>query len=331
MVIETRVTKMLGIEAPIVQGGMMHVGTAEMASAASNAGALGMITALNSPTPEALRAEIRRCRTMTKKPFGVNLTILPAISPPPYMEYCKVVIEEGIKVVETAGNNPEIYIKVFKDAGIICIHKCVAVRHALKAEKLGADIVSIDGFECAGHPGDDDVGGLVLLAKAARKLTVPFIASGGIGDGRGLAAALALGADGVNMGSRFMATVEAPIHSKIKEIMARPESDERSTTHIFRTLHNTARVYKNDVAKQVVAIENRPEKANFNDVKDLVSGVRGKRVYTEGDPEIGIWTAGQVIGLIDDVPTCRELVQRMVSDAENIITARLAKMIKPKL
>jgi len=232
--------------------------------------------------------------------------------------------------VETAGNNPEKFIALFKNAGIICIHKCVAVRHALKAEKLGADIVSIDGFECAGHPGEDYVGGLILLAAAAKKLKIPFLASGGIGDGRGMAAALALGADGVNMGTRFMCTVEAPIHDNIKKVMIRPDVDERSTAHIFRTLHNTARVFKNDVAKKVIEIEGRAGQTNFNDIKDLVSGVRGKQVFTDGDDQIGIWTAGQVLGLIYDIPTCQVLVQRMVNEAEDIISNRLAKMVKPK-
>eukprot|EP00004_Rigifila_ramosa_P002219 TRINITY_DN1229_c0_g1_i1.p2 TRINITY_DN1229_c0_g1~~TRINITY_DN1229_c0_g1_i1.p2 ORF type:complete len:337 (-),score=91.46 TRINITY_DN1229_c0_g1_i1:22-996(-) len=318
---------MLGIQHPIVQGGMQWVGTAEMAAAVSNAGGLGLITGLTQPTPAALEKEIARCRTLTNKPFGVNLTILPAIVPPPYDEYADVIIRSGIKIVETAGNNPEHFIKKFKSAGIICIHKCVAIRHALKAEKLGADIVSIDGFECAGHPGEDDVGGLVLLPLAAKALKIPFLASGGIGDGRGLAAALALGADGVNMGTRFMATVEAPIHQRIKEHMVR--SGERDTVHVFRTLHNTARVFRNDVAKQVVDIERASGgKTDFNQIKDLVSGARGRRVYTEGDAEAGIWTAGQVLGLIDDVPTCKVLLDRMVSDAEKIFVGRCAAMIK---
>ncbi|CAO3675059.1 unnamed protein product [Rhizopus stolonifer] len=306
---------------------MQYVGTAEMASAVSNAGALGLLTALTQPTPDALRAEIRRCRTMTKNPFGVNLTFLPAIVPPPYEEYTKAIIEEGIKVVETAGNNPGKYIKMFKEAGIVVLHKCTAIRHAISAQKLGVDIVSIDGYECAGHPGEDDVTALVLLAKSAKALTIPYIASGGFGDGRGLAAALALGAEGVNMGTRFMCTVEAPIHQNIKEAIVK--ADERSTTLVFRPFRNTSRIFRNSIATEVNERERNPN-VQFEDVRELVSGARGRQVYTTGDPEFGVWTAGQVVGLIDDIPTCEKLVSRMVSDAEIVIKEQLTKKIVPE-
>ncbi|KAJ3409182.1 hypothetical protein HDU80_002418 [Chytriomyces hyalinus] len=329
MPLQTKLTKALGIEHPIVQGGMQWVGTADLAAAVSNAGGLGIITALTQPTPDALRAEIARCRTMTNKPFGVNLTILPAITPPPYAEYVTAIIESGIKVVETAGNNPGPHVKRFKAAGITVLHKCTAIRHALSAQKLGVDFLSIDGFECAGHPGEDDVTNFVLLAKAAKTLSIPFIASGGIGDARGLVAALALGAEGVNMGTRFMCTVEAPIHVDVKKAIV--AADERNTALMFRTLHNTARVFKNKVSQEVVEIEKKGG-ATFNDIKHLVSGERGRQVYVNGDKDAGVWTAGSVIGLIDDIPTCQVLVSRMVSGAEEIIQSRLSSMlVKSKL
>ncbi|KAJ3280650.1 hypothetical protein HDU79_011485 [Rhizoclosmatium sp. JEL0117] len=327
MVLTTKLTRALGIEHPIVQGGMQWVGTAELASAVSNAGGLGMITALTQPTPDALRKEIARCKTMTTKPFGVNLTILPAISPPPYADYVTAIIESGIKVVETAGNNPGPHVKRFKQAGIIVIHKCTAIRHALSAQKMGVDFLSIDGFECAGHPGEDDVANFVLLAKAAKTLSVPFLASGGIGDARGLAAALALGAEGINMGTRFMCTLESPIHPSIKQKIV--EADERSTALMFRTLHNTARVFKNKVSQEVVEIEKRGN-AKFEDVRHLVSGERGRQVFVNGDSDYGVWTAGTVLGLIDDIPSCQVLVSRMVAGAEEIITQRLAGMVVKK-
>ncbi|KAI9260272.1 2-nitropropane dioxygenase [Helicostylum pulchrum] len=325
MVLVTKLTKLLGIKHPIIQGGMQHIGTAQMASAVSNAGALGILTALTQPTPELLRQEIRKCREMTDSPFGVNMTFLPAINLPPYKEYAQVIIDEGINVVETAGNNPGDYIKMFKEANITVVHKCVAIRHALTAQRLGVDAVSMDGFECAGHPGEDDITALILLAKSARKLNIPFVASGGIGDGRGLAAALALGAEGVNMGTRFMCTEEAPLHRAIKEKMV--EADERSTALVYRPFRNTARIFKNDIAVQVNQIEKNPNVA-FDDIKDLVAGVRGKQVFTNGDPEFGVWTAGQVLGLIDDIPTCEVLVNRMVKDAEAIIVDRLSNMVR---
>ncbi|TPX72943.1 nitronate monooxygenase [Spizellomyces sp. 'palustris'] len=328
MPLKTRLTEALGIVHPIIQGGMQWVGTAEMASAVSNAGGLGLLTALTQPTPEALRKEIARCRTMTNKPFGVNVTFLPAINPPPYEKYVDAIIEEGIKIVETAGNNPGVHVKRFKAAGVTVIHKCTSVRHALSAQRLGVDFLSIDGFECAGHPGEDDIGGLILLAKAAKTLQVPYVASGGIGDGRGLAAALALGAEGVNMGTRFMCTKEAPIHHSVKEAIVK--GTERDTTLMFRTLHNTARVFKNAVSTEVVKIEKRPGGAQFSDVQHLVSGQRGRQVFVNGDTDYGVWTAGQVVGLIDDIPACKDLCEKMVADAESIITERLNKMVVSK-
>ncbi len=322
--IETRFTKEFGIKYPIVQGGMQWVGRAELVSAVANAGGLGFITALTQPTPEDLAKEIARTRDMTDMPFGVNLTILPAINPPPYAEYRQAIIDSGVKIVETAGNNPQEHIAELKKAGVKVIHKCTAVRHALKAEKIGADAISIDGFECAGHPGEDDIPGLILIPAAANKVKIPMIASGGFGDGRGLVAALALGAEGINMGTRFMATQEAPIHNNVKLQMV--ENDERSTNLIFRTLHNTARVAKNDISAQVVEIEKRGD-AKFEDVKDLVAGVRGRKVFEDGDTDFGIWTAGLVQGLIDDIPTCDELIQRIMTEAEELINARLNGMV----
>lgn len=318
MRMNTRVTELLGTRYPIVQGGMQWVGLAEMASAVSNAGGLGMITGLTQPTPEALSAEIDRCRAMTNAPFGVNMTIFPTISPPPYEKYIDVVIEKGIKVVETAGNKAVEFFPKLKDAGIKVIHKCVAVRHALAAERMGADAISIDGFECAGHPGEEDVPGLVLIPAAARRVSVPLIASGGIGDGRGMAAALVLGADGINMGTRFCATKEAPIHDNIKSALV--NASEQDTNLIFRSLKNTARVLKNEVSNEVVAIERRDGGCEFSDIQPLVAGVRGKAALTGGDPHGGIITAGIVVGLIDDIPTCSELLDRMVLEC----IARLA-------
>jgi len=321
--LKTRVTELLGIQYPIIQGGMQWVGRAELAAAVSNAGGLGILTALTQPTPEALQDEIARCRTMTSKPFGVNLTILPSITPPPYEKYLDVVIDSGIKILETAGNNPKEFIAKAKAAGVKIIHKCVAVRHALSAERNGVDIVSIDGFECAGHPGEDDIGGLVLIPAAAAKLKIPIVASGGIGDGRGLAAALTLGAEGVNMGTRFCATVEAPIHPNIKQMLV--DSSERDTRLMFRKLHNTARVLKNAVSEEVVQIENRPEGAKFEDIKHLVTGGRGRIALEKGDRDGGVITAGQIVGLINDVPTCKELIDRMVKECREHLQEAVKK------
>jgi nitronate monooxygenase len=289
------------------------VGLAEMASAVSNAGGLGLLTGLTQPTPEALGQEIDRCRAMTDKPFGVNMTIFPTIKPPPYDEYIDVIIEKGIKIVETAGNKAIDYMPKMKAAGIIIIHKCVAVRHALAAERLGVDAISIDGFECAGHPGEEDVPGLVLIPAAAKRLKIPVIASGGIGDGRGLAAALVLGAEGINMGTRFCATQEAPLHENIKQALL--NGTERDTNLIFRTLKNTARVFKNDISNEVVALERRPGGCEFKDIQPLVAGARGKAALDAGNPNGGIVTAGMVMGLIEDIPTCAVLLDRMVAEA----------------
>jgi nitronate monooxygenase len=324
--IKTRATELLGIEHPIVQGGMMGVGRAELAAAVSNAGALGIITALTQPTPEELAREIQRTRDLTDKPFGVNLTLLPTIKPVPYDEYARAIIEGGVKIVETAGRSPEQFMPAFKEAGVKVVHKCTSVRHALKAEKIGCDMVSIDGFECAGHPGEDDIPGLVLIPCAANVLKIPMIASGGFGDGRGLAAALALGADGINMGTRFVATKEAPVHENLKQRMV--EATELDTALIFRTLKNTARVFKNSVADKVVEIEAKPGPTNFEELAPLVAGVKGREVMDKGDLEYGIWTAGMIMGLIKDVPDCKTLVHRIVADAQEIITARLGNMVK---
>ncbi|WP_029131049.1 NAD(P)H-dependent flavin oxidoreductase [Sandarakinorhabdus limnophila] len=323
MRMKTRFTELFGVKHPIVQGGMQWVGRAELVSAVANAGALGFITALTQPTPEDLTKEIQRCRQMTDKPFGVNLTILPALKPPPYAEYRQAIIESGIRIVETAGFKPKEHVDHFKQHGIKVIHKCTSVRHALSAEKMGVDAISIDGFECAGHPGEDDIPGLILIPCAADKIKVPMIASGGFGDARGLVAALALGAEGINMGTRFMCTVESPIHHNIKQQMV--ANDERSTELIFRTLHNTARVARNPVSQEVVAIEKKGG-AKIEDVAHLVSGQRGKVVYEAGDPDHGIWSVGMVQGLINDIPTCSELVDRIMGEADELIRARLTRM-----
>ncbi len=327
MALKTKFTETFGVEHPIVQGGMQWVGRAELVAAVANAGALGFLTALTQPTPEALAKEIARTREMTDKPFGVNLTILPTINPPPYDEYRQVIVESGIKIVETAGSNPAPHLPMFHENGVKVLHKCTSVRHAVKAQSLGVDGISIDGFECAGHPGEDDIPGLVLIPAAADKITIPMIASGGFADARGLVAALALGADGINMGSRFMCTVESPIHQKVKEaIVAGTELD---TELIFRTLRNTARVASNAVSREVVEILNRGGK--FEDVKDLVAGTRGAKVYETGDLDAGIWSVGTSMGLINDIPTVGELVSRMVAEAEDLIAGRLAELIEPSV
>ena len=325
MAIKTRITEMLGIEHPIVQGGMHHVGIAELASAVSNAGGLGILTALTQPSPAALRDEIERCRAMTARPFGVNMTVMPTINRPDYTGYVQAIIDCGVKVVETAGT-PEVRAvwDMLRPHGITIIHKCTAVRHAISAEKAGCDIISIDGFECAGHPGEDDIPGLILIPTTADKVKIPLLASGGFGDARGLVAALALGAEGVNMGTRFCATVEAPIHPNVKQ--AYLDNDERGTTLIFRGLHNTSRVAKSAVSDQVVEILNRPG-ATFEDVRPLVAGTSGKAVLEDGDLSRGVFWAGMVQGLIHDIPTCQELITRMVAEAEAIITGQLGAMI----
>ncbi len=320
---KTRLTELLGIETPIVCGGMMRVGTAELAAAASNAGALGVMTALTQPTLEGLRAEIEKCRSLTDKPFGVNLTVGVVATPINYDDILDVIIDSGVKIVETAGRSPEPFMERFKSAGIKVIHKCVAVRHALKAERIGVDVVSIDGFECAGHPGEQDIGGLVLFPAAAQALKIPVLASGGIADGRGLAAALALGCEGINMGSRFMVTKEAPIHEGIKQKIV--EMDETQTRLIFRTYKNTARVYRNSVADKVAEIE--AQGGEFGQVHHLVSGANQEKAWTTGDIEAGMVTVGMSGGLINDIPSCEDLVKTIVADARSIINERLAGIV----
>ena len=324
MALTTKFTETFGVEHPIAQGGMQWVGRAELVAAVANAGALGFLTALTQPTPKDLANEIARTRDLTDKPFGVNLTILPAITPPPYDEYRQVIVDAGIKIVETAGSNPAPHLPMFHDNGIKVLHKCTSVRHAVKAQGLGVDGISIDGFECAGHPGEDDVPGLVLIPAAAEQIEIPMIASGGFGDARGLVAALALGADGINMGTRFMCTVESPIHQNIKQAIV--DGNELGTELIFRSLHNTARVASNAVSREVVEI--LANGGQFGDVMELVAGSRGRRVFEEGDPDAGIWTAGTVMGLIHDIPTVGELVGRIAGEAEDIITGRLTGMVR---
>ena len=323
---KTRITELLGIEYPIVQGGMMWVGTADLAAAVSNAGGLGIITALNHPTAEDLSKEIARCHQMTTKPFGVNITVLPSIKPPPYEEYIRVIIAGGVKIVETAGRNPQPFMSAFKKAGIRVIHKCTSVRHALKAESIGCDAVSVDGFECAGHPGEEDVPNLVLVPAVAAKLSIPLLASGGIGNGCQMAAAFALGAEGINMGTRFMATVEAPVHENVKQALV--DADERQTTLIFRTLSNTARVFNNNIAKEVLCIEAKPGDTDFADVQPLVAGTRGRKEVLEGgDINGGIWAIGMVMGLIDDIPTCDVLLKRIVAEAREAVEKNMSLLL----
>ena len=319
---KTKITEMLGIEFPIIQGGMQWVGRAELASAVSNAGGLGILTALTQPTPADLAKEIERCKAMTSKPFGVNITLLPIVKAPPYEEIVQVIIDGGVKVVETAGNSPKEFTAKLKDAGIVVIHKCTSVRHALSAERNGVDAISIDGFECAGHPGEDDVPGLVLIPAAARALRVPIIASGGIASGAGMAAAMTLGAEGVNMGTRFMATKEAPIHQNIKEALV--AASERDTRLMFRTMRNTSRVLANDISNQVVEAERRPGGVKFEEIHHLVAGVRGRAAMESGEVQDGVVSAGQVVGLIDDIPSCAELIQRMVKECRESLARAAA-------
>ena len=319
---KTKITEMLGIETPIICGGMMRIGTAELAAAASNAGALGVMTALSQPTPALLKAEIEKCRSLTDKPFAVNLTVGVVATEINYDDYVDVIIESGVKIVETAGRSPEPFMERFNAAGIKVIHKCVAVRHALKAEKIGVAAVSIDGFECAGHPGEEDVTGLVLIPAAVNRLKIPIVASGGIADGRGLAAALSLGAEGINMGTRFMVTQEAPIHNNIKERIV--NMNETDTSLIFRTFRNTARVLTNDVALKVAEVE--AQGGDFSQVHGLVSGQKQDETWKSGDIDGGMITVGMCGGLINDIPTCKELVSTIVSDAEEIINNRLSAM-----
>lgn len=319
---KTRLTELLEIEAPIICGGMMRVGTADLAAAVSNAGGLGVMTALTCKTADGLREEIARCQSLTSKPFAVNITVGVVATPIDYGEYIRVIVESGVKLVETAGRSPEPFMEAFKSAGIKVIHKCVTVRHALAAERIGVDVVSIDGFECAGHPGEHDIGGLVLFPAAADALTIPVVASGGIADGRGLAAALVLGCDGVNMGTRFMATKEAPIHQGIKDKIV--EMDENQTQVIFRSYRNTARVYRNSISEKVAEIE--AAGGGFEEVHAYVSGANQEIAWTTGDIEAGMVTAGLSGAFVHDVPTCQEVVDRIMADAKEIITTRVTNM-----
>lgn len=322
---KTRITQLLGIEHPIVQGGMQGVGRAELASAVSEAGGLGILTGLTQPTPGALRDEIERCRSMTSKPFGVNMTVFPTVNSPDYRAYAQAIIDSGITIVETAGTPAvaELW-EMFKAADIRILHKCTAVRHAMSAERKGVDVISIDGFECAGHPGEDDIPGLILIPATADKIKIPILASGGFGDGRGLVAALALGADGINMGTRFCATKEAPIHDNVKQ--AYIDNDERGTNLIFRKLRNTARVAKSAVSDEVVRRLEEPG-ATFADVQELVAGAKGRIVLEEGNLDAGIFWAGMVQGLIHDIPTCKQLIDRIMADATALIKERLAGLV----
>jgi NAD(P)H-dependent flavin oxidoreductase YrpB (nitropropane dioxygenase family) len=325
MAIKTRITELLGIEHPIVQGGMQGVGTAGMASAVSNAGGLGIITGLTQPAPEALREEIELCRSLTSKPFAVNMTVFPTINSPDYKAYAQAIIDGGVKIVETAGTPAvrEIW-EQMKPHGIVILHKCTAVRHALSAERAGCDVISIDGFECAGHPGEDDIPGLILIPAAADKVKIPMLASGGFGDGRGLVAALALGAEGINMGTRFCATVEAPIHDNVKQ--AYLNNDERGSMLIFRKFKNTARVGRSPVSEEVVRRLAEPD-AKFSDVQELVAGTAGRELLATGDMSKGVFWAGMIQGLIHDIPTCQVLIDRIIADAEEIIRGRLGRFL----
>jgi NAD(P)H-dependent flavin oxidoreductase YrpB (nitropropane dioxygenase family) len=324
---KTRITELLGIEYPIVQGGMQNVGYAELAAGVSNAGGLGIITGLTQPTPEDLAKEIKRCQDMTDKPIGVNLTILPTIKPVPYEEYAQAIVESGVKIVETAGSNPEPFLPMFGDNDIKVVHKCTSVRHALKAQRIGVHAASVDGFECAGHPGEDDIPNLVLLPAAAAQLDIPMLASGGIGTGAQMAACMALGADGINMGTRFMATREAPIHDNIKTAVR--DASERDTELLFRPLKNTARVYSNEVAREVREIEKEAgNDLKFEMIQDRVAGTRGKVALDEGDINYGVWTSGLVQGLINDVPSCDDLIQQILEDCRHVIRNRVDTLLE---
>ncbi|QQO13304.1 nitronate monooxygenase [Bradyrhizobium diazoefficiens] len=318
---KTAITELFGIEHPIIQGGMHFVGFAELAAAVSNAGGLGIITGLTQKTPELLTKEIARCRDMTDKPFGVNLTFLPTFAAPPYPEYIAAIVEGGIKAVETAGRSPEAYMPALKAAGIKVIHKCTSVRHSLKAERIGCDAVSVDGFECGGHPGEDDIPNMILLPRAAEELKIPFVASGGMADGRSLVAALSLGAAGMNMGTRFIATKEAPVHQNVKNALV--AATELDTRLIMRALRNTERVLKNANVDRLIEIEReKGARLTIDDIHDQVAGVYPK-IMLDGQMDAGAWSCGMVAGLIHDIPTCKELVDRIMSEAEQIIRSRL--------
>jgi len=319
---KTRITELFGIRHPIIQGGMHYVGFAELAAAVSNAGGLGLITGLTQKTPELLAKEIRRCREMTDQPFGVNLTFLPTLASPPYPEYIAAIAEGGVRIVETAGRSPEAHMPALKKAGIKVIHKCTSVRHALKAEAIGCDAVSVDGFECGGHPGEDDLPNMILLPRAAEELKIPFVASGGMADARSLVAALALGAEGMNMGTRFVATQEAPVHQNVKDaIVAATELDTRL---VMRGLRNTERVLTNSAVEQLIQIEKeKGPDLKFDDIMEQVAGVY-PRVMVEGKMDAGAWSCGMVVGLIRDIPTVRELIDRIMDEADQLIARRLA-------
>jgi NAD(P)H-dependent flavin oxidoreductase YrpB (nitropropane dioxygenase family) len=326
---KTRITELFGIEHPIIQGGMHYVGFAEMAAAVSQAGGLGIITGLTQGSPENLAKEIARCRAMTSKPFGVNLTFLPALTPPDYPGYIRAIIDGGVKIVETAGNNPQKWLPALKEAGVRVIHKCTSVRHSLKAESIGCDAVSVDGFECGGHPGEDDVPNFILLPRAAEELKIPFVASGGMADGRSLVAALSLGAEGMNMGTRFMATKEAPIHDNVKQaLLAATELDTRL---VMRPLRNTERVLKNAAVERL--LEKEKELGAAIQFKDIIAEVGGvyPRIMKEGEMDAGAWSCGMVAGLIHDIPTVKELIDRTMGEAEEIIGRRLARMAQVTL
>ena len=318
---KTKITELFGIEHPIIQGGMHYVGFAELAAAVSNAGGLGIITGLTQGTPEKLANEIARCRDMTDKPFGVNLTFLPSLAQPDYPGLVKAIIDGGVRVVETAGRNPQAVMPYLKDAGIKVIHKCTSVRHSLKAQEIGCDAVSVDGFECGGHPGEDDIPNMILLPRAAEELEIPFVSSGGMADGRSLVASLALGAEGMNMGTRFMATVEAPIHDNVKHALV--AASELDTRLVMRPLRNTERVLNNAATERLLEIEReKGSDLKFEDIVEQVAGVYPK-VMMDGEMEIGVWSCGMVAGLIHDIPTCKELIDRIMQEADAIIRQRL--------
>ena len=322
---KTRITELFSIKHPIIQGGMHYVGFAELAAAVSNAGGLGIITGLTQKTPEDLVKEIKRCQKMTDRPFGVNLTFLPTVTAPDYPGYVDAIIDNNVKIVETAGRNPQAYLPKLKEAGVKIIHKCTSVRHALKAEKIGCDAVSVDGFECGGHPGEDDIPNMILLPRAADELTIPFVASGGMADARSLVASLVLGADGINMGTRFIATREAPVHENVKQaILAATELDTRL---VMRPLRNTERVLNNSAVERLLAKEQTLGKSvTFEDIVDEVAGVYPK-VMIDGDIDSGAWSCGMVAGLIDDIPSCKELIERIITEAELLIRERLERML----
>lgn len=321
---KTKITAMLGIEHPIIQGGMHYVGFAELAAAVSNAGGLGIITGLTQGTPEKLANEIARCKDMTDKPFGVNLTFLPSLAAPDYPGLVKAIIDSGVKVVETAGRNPAEVLTVLKDAGIKVIHKCTSVRHALKAQEIGCDAVSVDGFECGGHPGEDDIPNFILLPRAADELEIPFVSSGGMADARSLVASLAMGAEGMNMGTRFIATQEAPVHENVKQAIL--QASELDTSLVMRPLRNTERAFKNAATQRVLEKEIQlGENLQFEDIKQQVAGVYPK-IMQDGDMDLGVWSCGMVAGLVYDIPSCQELISRIMSEADALINKRLVAL-----